>query len=146
MNGSHFQTININTDGGSRGNPGPAAIGVHASTGTDTIFQLSEAIGHATNNTAEYTAVIKSLEHLLVNKIKCDQINFILDSELVVRQLTGQYKIKDANLIKLNFQIRNKISALKTESLVERISFTHVRREQNKIADSLVNRALDALT
>jgi ribonuclease HI len=143
MNGAHFQTININTDGGSRGNPGPAAIGAHASTGSDIIFQLSETIGQATNNTAEYTAVIRSLEHLLQNQIKTNSLNFILDSELVVRQLNGQYKIKDEKLINLNLQIRRLISELKNQSLLENISFSHVRREQNKIADSLVNRALD---
>lgn len=140
------QILNIFTDGGSRGNPGPAAIGIHTSTGSDTIFQLSETIGHATNNTAEYTAVIKSLQYLLDHQITVKEIKFFLDSELVVRQLIGQYKIKDTNLIKLNLQIRNLISELKTQSLTEQISFSHIRREKNKIADSLVNRALDALT
>jgi ribonuclease HI len=144
MTNTFYQNLTINTDGGSRGNPGPAAIGAHASVNQETIFQLSEKIGHATNNTAEYTAVIKSLEYLLLHQIKVISINFILDSELVVRQLNGQYKIKDANLINLNIQIRRLISELKNQSLLEKIIFTHVRREQNKIADFLVNRALDS--
>jgi len=138
-----YEILNIFTDGGSRGNPGPAAIGVNATADSCSVFQLSECLGRATNNTAEYMAVIKALEYLIANQIKSHRLNFMLDSELVVKQLNGQYKIKDQNLQQLSYMLKNLIVTLRNQSLCREIIFSHIRREQNKIADKLVNQALD---
>jgi len=138
-----YEILNIFTDGGSRGNPGPAAIGVNATADSGSVFQLSECLGRATNNTAEYMAVIKALEYLIANQIKSHRLNFMLDSELVVKQLNGQYKIKDQNLQQLSYMLKNLIVTLRNQSLCREIIFSHIRREQNKIADKLVNQALD---
>ncbi len=131
----------INTDGGSRGNPGPAAIGVKITLPDGSIFhQISQQIGITTNNIAEYTAVKEALS-FLSKKFKektCEvKVSFYLDSELVVRQLTGIYKIKEPTLATL----ANQIQQLKLP--FSDVTFTHVRRELNKDADLLVNMALD---
>lgn len=139
-----LEKIQINTDGGSRGNPGPAAIGVYAHSQGLPVFQLSEYIGHSTNNYAEYLAVIRALEYLSSHDIHSTEVAFVLDSELVVRQLNGIYRIKDTNLQVLNSRIHLLISQLISSKNTSRISFTHVRRELNKEADSLVNKALDS--
>lgn len=138
-----YQTLDIFTDGGSRGNPGPAAIGVCAKHHQDIVFQLAESIGSTTNNVAEYTAVIKALEYLLANQLSVSNLNFILDSELAVKQLTNQYKIKKPHLLQLVNQIHQLISTLKNRQLCQAITFSHVQRQQNTTADSLVNQALD---
>lgn len=138
-----FEEIQINTDGGSRGNPGPAAIGVYAQSEGQVIFKISEFVGHATNNYAEYQAVIYALEHLSANNIQSQKVSFVLDSELVVRQLNGIYRIKDPNLQILNSRIRSLISQLIKTKNITLVTFTHVKRESNKEADALVNLALD---
>jgi len=130
--------LTINTDGGARGNPGPAAIGVIAKVENETVFQLSEYIGETTNNVAEYTAVIRTLEYLKEKDISAQNINFILDSELVVKQLVGVYKIKQPHLQQLALKVHTLIATLKTQ-----INFSNVRRELNKQADALANLALD---
>lgn len=140
-----YPELIINTDGGSRGNPGPAAIGVYAHTDTNTVFELSKAIGITTNNVAEYTAVWEALNHVLENTITIDKISFILDSELVVKQLEGVYKIRDSKLIELYQKIKLQIQTLHSQNLTHQVNFTHVRRHLNKAADILVNRALDNL-
>src|SRR3990167_10359407 len=128
----------IYTDGGSRGNPGSAAIG--AVVGAK---EYGEQIGHTTNNVAEYSAVIFSLKKAkqLLTKAKAKQTDVELrtDSELLVKQLKGEYKIKDADLQPLFIQIWNLKQDFKS------VSFVHVTRDKNKKADSLVNRALDIL-
>ncbi|MDQ3098347.1 MAG: ribonuclease HI family protein [bacterium] len=134
--------LHIYTDGGSRGNPGSAAIGiVIRNKDKETLHEISKTLGIATNNIAEYTAVKDSLLYL-VNKLQsktCEvRLSFFLDSELVVRQLTGLYKIRDPNLAILANEIR------KFEASFLSISYTHIRRELNKEADLLVNKALDA--
>lgn len=133
----------ISTDGGSRGNPGPAGIGVVIKDGEKSLLlELGEAIGNATNNVAEYTAVLTALrlvkEHV---EWKASQIAFFLDSLLVVSQLTGVYKIKDLRLQGLCREIK-----LLERELGIPVSYAHVRREFNKEADLLVNRALDNTT
>lgn len=128
--------IIIYTDGGSRGNPGPSAIG--AVIGDK---NYSQYLGEATNNQAEYQAVVFALKKTkqLFGKKFCEsaEIEIRMDSELAVKQLSGQYKIQDKKLQDLFFEIWN----LKPE--FKSVSFVHIPREKNKIADSLVNRALN---
>jgi len=128
----------IYTDGGSRGNPGSAAIG--AVVGGK---EYGESIGHTTNNVAEYSAVIFALKKAkqLLTKKKAEQTDVELrtDSELLVKQLKGEYKIKDSNLQPLFIEVWNLKQDFKS------VTFTHVTRDKNKQADSLVNRALNTL-
>jgi ribonuclease HI len=138
-----YDEIVIHTDGGSRGNPGPAAIGVTCDDQDQNLFEISEYIGETTNNVAEYTAVIKALEKVIDLKIKAQKVLFVLDSELIVKQLLGQYKIKDSKLKELNSQVQTLKSQLKTQGTEFRIK--HVLRDENKMADKLVNAALDSL-
>jgi len=134
--------IKIFTDGGSRGNPGPAAIGVYITDGKENVLAgIGKQIGVETNNTAEYRAVIEALSWLLDNigKIAEDaKISFFLDSLLVCSQIKGLYKVKNANLRDLLFQVRQKEAQIKRS-----IFYNHIPREKNKMADSLVNDALD---
>jgi ribonuclease HI len=130
-------------DGGARGNPGPAAIGfVVKDLQGQIIYQAQDYIGKSTNNIAEYTAVIHSLvwlqKFLSQTKPRPTQINFYLDSKLVVNQLNGYYKIKNAALRELIFKIRQLENQLKTP-----IKYNFINRQQNNIADNLVNLALD---
>lgn len=126
----------IYTDGGARGNPGPAAIG--AVVGGK---KYGEYIGEATNNVAEYTALIFALKKAkaLLGKAKAKEaeIECYMDSELLMKQLTGQYKIEDEDLQPLWLQIWN----LKLD--FKSVEFRHIPREKNKEADRLVNEALD---
>lgn len=138
-----IKKLTINCDGGARGNPGPAAIGVHATVSSQPLFSLSEYIGETTNNVAEYTAVIRALEYLVANQIKADTIDFILDSELVVKQIKGQYKVKQPHLQKLHLSLRQLLHHLTTFQLSRQITFTHVKRELNQEPDRLANQALD---
>lgn len=132
--------LKIFTDGGSRGNPGEAAIGaviINAENGQK-IAELSKCIGVATNNMAEYSAVLEALDWVVENVGKAE-LEFILDSELVARQLSGIYKVRDINLKRIYFMARQRIIELGGVS-----SFTAVKREKNREADALVNKALDA--
>ena len=140
----HYEEITINTDGGSRGNPGPAAIGVYASVNNEEIFTISERIGETTNNVAEYTAVIKALEKIIDNKIVSNKIKFILDSELIVKQITGKYKVKLPHLQELKKNVVDLVKKGREEKIINLMTFTHVLREKNKEADKLVNMALDS--
>ena len=126
----------IYSDGGARGNPGPAAIGfVISDAGGHELKRFKHYLGVATNNQAEYRALIAALTE--ANKLGFDRVVCRLDSELVVRQLTGQYKIKEPGLKPLAAE------ALALTQKFLQVEFTHVPREQNKIADALVNEALD---
>lgn len=133
--------LDIFTDGGSRGNPGPSAIGVviNDRDGGKNLATIKKTIGQATNNIAEYSAVLEALLYVKENVGPC-QINHYLDSELVVKQLNGEYKIKDQNLKVLYLGIREIFLALGGN-----ITFTHIRREKNAVADKLVNDALDGV-
>ena len=126
----------IHTDGGSRGNPGPAAIGaVLEDPSGQVLAQVSECIGDTTNNQAEYQAVIAALRE--AKKLAATELDFYLDSELVVKQLNGEYKMKNKDLSPL-------FAKICTEKLsYKKVSFSHIRREFNKAADALVNKALD---
>jgi ribonuclease HI len=127
------------TDGGARGNPGPAGIGARLLTANgDVVEELADFIGTATNNVAEYQALIAGLEIALDRGV--ERLDVFLDSELVVRQLNGQYKVKDAGLKPLHRQ------ACLLLSRFHEVDVKHVRREQNAAADALVNQAIDAAT
>lgn len=134
--------IYVFTDGGARGNPGPAAIGVFI---TDekkkVLFRFGKPIGIATNNVAEYRAVLAALSWLLENKeivSKHKKIFFFLDSLLITSQINGLFKVKNTSLIELLFSVREKEAKIKNP-----ITYSHVPREKNKDADALVNMALD---
>lgn len=133
--------IEIFCDGGARGNPGPAAIGFSVSSQDgQEIHSHSQPIGRATNNVAEYQAVIAALDWLLSQKSQPPKTSFFLDSTLVVNQITGNFKTKDKNLQVLNHKVQQLIK--KSSST---ISFTYVPRDRNQRADALVNAALDSL-
>lgn len=136
--------IEVFCDGGSRGNPGPAGIGVvirRVENNDNTQKEISKFIGTTTNNQAEYTAVIEALNWLNENIESLDKkidIQFYLDSLLVVEQINGNYKIKNEGLKPLYQNVQELISSLKHP-----VTFTHVLRDKNSQADKLVNRALD---
>jgi ribonuclease HI len=127
------------TDGGSRNNPGPAAIGVYLETLQK---QFGHYIGEKTNNEAEYEAVIYGLKKIkqLIGKEETKNISVAcyLDSEFVERQLNHIYKVKEENIQKLFLEVWNLMLDFKT------VTFQHIFREKNKIADKLVNEALDS--
>lgn len=128
------------TDGGSRNNPGPAACGVVIQNHNfEIIFTLAKFIGIATNNQAEYTALILALQE--AQKILASEthkeITCYLDSELIVKQLNHEYKVKDVKMQKLFLKVHNLATTF------TKIEFIHIRRENNKLADKLVNEALD---
>ncbi len=133
------ESLTIFTDGGARGNPGPAAIGVVIYEGEKKVAEAGQFIGEKqTNNWAEYEAVIFALGKLFELERRDSDIDFKLDSLLVVEQLKGNWKIKEPAL---------KLQAEKVRSLLKefgRVTFSHIPREQNKEADALVNDALDA--
>lgn len=138
-----MEHIVIYTDGGARGNPGPAGIGVQI-VGEDgsLLKEFGEYIGEQTNNVAEYTALIRALEELLKlfgPKLRDMRVEVRMDSELVVRQMSGVYKVKEPTLKTLF----TRAATLRLEHIPNLI-FTHVRREKNKRADELVNEAIDA--
>jgi len=132
--------LTIHTDGGSRRNPGPAACAYVAELGGKVIAKGSKFLGTATNNVAEYNGVLLALNWLLKieESIKADKIIFYLDSELVVKQINGIYKIKKSELIALNIEIKRLIEKINSE-----IFFNNIPREQNKTADFLLNNELD---
>lgn len=128
----------IHTDGGARGNPGPAAVGVVAKDERgNVLFTIAQSIGNSTNNVAEYTAVVQALEKVR-SLAKPHTITFYLDSVLVVNQLNGVFKVKDPTLRELLTRIR----VLEQESN-STCTYRVVPREHNKEADALVNQALD---
>lgn len=129
----------ICTDGGSRGNPGEAAIGIHVTDSNNKeIINIFKRIGITTNNIAEYTAVLIAIEWIKENLSlsEYDLIEFNLDSSLAVNQLNGKFKIKDPDL-------RNIIIKIKTleDNIPQKIIYKSIPREKNKIADSLVNKS-----
>jgi ribonuclease HI len=130
-------TLKVYTDGGARGNPGPAAVGVviYNQRG-EKWLSFGRVIGKATNNVAEYQAVIMALEELSKLGI-VEPVNFFLDSKLVVEQLRGRWKIKHEPLRRLAERVHQ------LEAGLPPITYTAISREQNRPADTLVNRALD---
>lgn len=127
----------IFSDGGARGNPGPAGIGfVIKDEDENILYKEGRCIGETTNNQAEYQAIVAALEKAV--EMKGEDLHCFLDSELVVKQLNGEYKVKDPGLAKQYMKIWNLQNKFKT------VKYEHVYRDQNKLADSLVNEALDA--
>lgn len=130
------------TDGGARGNPGPSGIGVVIiNPKGETVGEYSEFLGNGTNNYAEYAGVVRALSELkrvLGKKTKDVAVEVRLDSELVKKQISGQYQIKELSLIPQFIEIHNlRVAHFPT------ITFTHVPREKNKEADRLANEAMD---
>jgi ribonuclease HI len=136
--------IYINTDGGSRGNPGDAAWGFAIfDEQNNELFGTGKKIGINTNNVAEYMAVIEAFEYLLRNREllgNSSGITVRMDSLLVCQQMNGLWKVKHANMVPLYQRAKQKALELEVP-----IAYKHVPREQNKIADSYVNKALDNL-
>lgn len=133
--------INVYTDGGSRGNPGISGYGlVIYDQSKKILFQESKFLGIKTNNEAEYAGLIGALIWLNQNKInlKISRINFYSDSQLMVRQLQGFYKVKAPNLIPIFKQAKDLLNSLNLP-----FTFSDVRREFNQLADDLANQAMD---
>lgn len=134
--------IIVYTDGGSRGNPGPAAYGVFITNeGKETLAAFGKYIGTNTNNVAEYTAVVEAFNWLIAHRDLVNNssgIYFYMDSQLVCRQLNGQYKIKHPVMQDLYYTVQRKMQELGMP-----VQFQHVYREYNKMADKQVNIALD---
>jgi ribonuclease HI len=132
-------TVRLFTDGGARGNPGPAASAyvLEAEDGT-VLASEGEAIGVATNNVAEYRALLAGLARAA--ELGLDEVEVVSDSELLVKQMRGEYKVKNAALRELWDEAQRLARSL------GRVEYTAVRREHNELADSLVNEALDRLS
>lgn len=131
----------IHCDGGSRGNPGPAAAAFVVSEKGEVIAQGSRYLGKSTNNVAEYTAVLMALHWVLKNLGEGNTMKFVLDSQLVTKQLTGEFKIKSKDLKPLVVKIKEYEKKIGTQ-----IVYTWSPREKNKEADRLVNEELDKVT
>jgi ribonuclease HI len=126
----------IHSDGGARGNPGPAGIGaIINSEDGEVVAEISQFIGHATNNQAEYQALLAGLEKALL--LGADTLDCFLDSELAVKQINREYKVKNKELAPLFLKVYNLTTKFKA------IRFVHIPREQNKEADRLANEAMD---
>jgi ribonuclease HI len=129
--------ITIYTDGGSRGNPGPAACGIIMFDRNERLFNLNaKFLGNLTNNQAEYKGVITALR--MAQGMGVKKVTFYLDSELIVKQLTGVYKIKSPNIASLKSTIDKLLTNFKS------VTFKHIVRKYNTFADKLVNIVLDA--
>ena len=128
----------VNVDGGARGNPGPAAIGVVGRDGDGAVLEeVGEKIGEATNNVAEYRALLRGIE--LAAAHGAGELELIGDSELVVRQVEGRYKVKNAGMKELHAEVKKALAGFDSWSI------RHVRRAENADADRLVNEALDGV-
>jgi ribonuclease HI len=126
----------IYCDGGSRGNPGPAGLGVVIyDENKSKVFEISEFLGVTTNNQAEYKGVLQAIKK--AQELKAKELIFYLDSELIVKQMKGQYRVKNKDLLPLYMEIRKYILEF------QKVEFNHVRREYNEEADALANKAMD---
>ena len=131
-----MKKISLYVDGGSRGNPGPAGIGVvMLDEKGNRVKEFNKYIGIATNNVAEYSAAIYGLQEALIKRV--DEVELNLDSELVARQLKGEYRVKNSNIKPLFEQALHLMSGFK------KIIINHIPREKNKEADKLVNKAIN---
>lgn len=133
--------VRIFTDGGARGNPGPAGSGavlyeISSDGNQKIVAEISEYLGIATNNQAEYQAIVLALKK--AKELGYKSVEMFMDSELAVKQINGEYKVKNEELAKKFLEIYN------LRQSFDNISFTHVRRDKNKEADAQVNEAIDA--
>jgi len=138
-----MEKIIVYTDGGSRGNPGPAGAGVVISDGQKALKKVSKPLPKTTNNQAEYEAVIlgfSELKKLFGKKVSDMEFEFRLDSELVQKQLSGEYQIKEETLYPVFMKTWN----LRVKDFPN-VKFTHIPREENSLADGLANEAMDEL-
>ena len=129
-----MKEIEIYIDGASKGNPGPSGIGVVICKDGDTIKNISSYIGNATNNVAEYSALIYALQEALI--LKAENIKINTDSQLLYRQIKKIYKVKNPNILGLYNQVLHLMSAFKEDYL------NHISREHNRAADKLANLAI----
>lgn len=127
--------LTIFTDGGARGNPGPAGIGVVIKSDGKTIKEYGRYIGETTNNQAEYQALVSALQS--AKELGGTEIELFMDSELIVKQLKGEYRVRDADLAPLFLKVHNLRAGFK------KFFVAHIRREKNKEADKMVNEAID---
>jgi ribonuclease HI len=128
--------LTANVDGGARGNPGPAAIAaVVRDESGEVVAERGERIGRATNNVAEYKALLLGIT--LASELGAEELELIGDSELIVRQVEGRYKVKHADMKELHAQVKKALAPF------EAWSIRHVKRAENADADALVNQALD---
>ncbi|HUC07314.1 MAG TPA: ribonuclease HI family protein [Solirubrobacterales bacterium] len=126
----------VNVDGGARGNPGPAAIAAVVQDPAGAVLdEHGERIGRAPNNVAEYKALLRGIERAVA--LGADELELVGDSELVVKQVKGEYKVKDATMRELHAEVKKALRGFDSWSI------RHVRREYNAEADRLVNEALD---
>ncbi|HEX3294416.1 MAG TPA: reverse transcriptase-like protein [Solirubrobacterales bacterium] len=127
----------VNVDGGSRGNPGPAAVAAVATDPAgEVLAERSETIGEATNNVAEYRALLLGIE--LAKELEADEVEFVGDSKLIVEQVKGNWRVKQDHLRPLHTKVRDALRDLSSWSI------RHVKRGENERADELLNEALDA--
>lgn len=131
-------TLKVFCDGGARGNPGDAAAAFVVEENGKVIHKGSKYLGETTNNVAEYNGVILALKWLTENKSSCTNLEFYLDSELVVKQLSGSYKVKNENLRNLFLTIKEL-----EKNISQSINYYHISRSKNTLADFLVNKTLD---
>ncbi|OGW90552.1 MAG: hypothetical protein A3D28_04355 [Omnitrophica bacterium RIFCSPHIGHO2_02_FULL_63_14] len=130
-----MKKLKVYIDGASRGNPGPAAVGIVFQEGAKTVKTLSEKIGVTTNNVAEYYGLVLALQEALM--MRAEELDVFTDSELLARQFNGEYKIREDSLKLLAVLVRHLKKGFK------KISVRHVPREENRLADKEANQALD---
>jgi len=131
-----MEKVIVNVDGGSRGNPGPAGIAAVATDPSGEILaERSETIGKATNNVAEYRALLLGIE--LARELEADEVEFVGDSMLIVEQVRGKWKVKQEHLRPLHTKVKDALRGLPSWSI------RHVKRDENTRADDLLNEALD---
>lgn len=130
--------LSVYTDGGARGNPGPAAIGIVVKDDKGKVVkEIGKYIGKTTNNEAEYRALINGLDSILEKDV--DTVSCFLDSQLVVKQLNGEFKVKNANIKRFWNEVK------RLERNFKKISYNHIERSKNSEADALVNEVLDSI-
>ena len=130
-----MSSATAHVDGGARGNPGPAGYGVHITRDDGTVVDLKEAIGIATNNIAEYNGLLAALRWAVDQGVR--SLHVRADSELMVKQMRGQYRVKNPGLQPLHEEAR------RLAGRIGDVTFEHVRRERNQNADRLANQAMD---
>ncbi len=133
-----MKRVIVNVDGGSRGNPGPAGIAAVATDPSgEVLAERSETIGEATNNVAEYRALLLGIE--VAKELSPDEVEFVGDSKLIVEQVKGNWKVKQDHLRPLHTKVKDALRDL------PKWSIRHVKRDENERADELLNEALDEL-